>query len=207
MRLPVSLQTESKFTPYQLYKMYVGLKMHFSSTSYDFFKYNGKVRTTEEAFETRKDKYKFVKLSKHKDPAGVLVANFVINQKFWVGQIDDPESERVYTNWLRTQESLSYNFTQEMKKLFDGKSLDDVLAVPDGQHPFLLSAHLRGNVSLESITILQGILNFVPYWNDAIVDPILWVDTRNLITKYSPFMDYDRAAFKQKLGEIVDLMS
>jgi hypothetical protein len=207
MRLPVSLQTENKYTPYQLYRMYLALKLHFTSQSYDIFKYNGKVSASEESFDTRKDKYKFMKLSKHKDPAGVLVANFVQNSKFWVGSIDDPESEKTYLAWLKTQESMTYNFSQEMKKLFDGKSLDAVLYVPEGQHPLLLSKHLRGEVSLESLTILQGIINFIPYWNESIVDPVLWADVRTLITKYSPFLEWNRSDFTKKLGEYVDLTS
>jgi hypothetical protein len=187
--------------------MYLALKLHFSSASYDVFKYNGKVSASEESFDTRKDKYKFVKLSKHKDPAGLLVANFIQNPKFWVGSIDDPESEQVYLQWLKVQESLGYTFSQEMKKLFDGKSMDDVLYVPEGQHPLLLSKHLRGEVSVENIAILQDILNFVPYWDESIADPVLWKEIRMLLLKYKPFLEFSREEYRKKLGQYVDLQS
>jgi hypothetical protein len=206
MRLPVSLQTEGKYTPYQLYKMYLGMKLHFGSASYDIFKYNGKVSASEDSFNTRRDKYKFVKLAKHKDPAGILVANFVLNKNFWVGDVDDPEADRNYKDWLRKQESLSYIFNQEMK-VFDGKTIDDLLYVPDHQHPLLLSKHLRGEVSLESITIISDIVNFVPYWTETIADPVLWAETRATIQKYRPFLEFNRDTFRTTLGKFVDLQS
>lgn len=182
------------------------MKLHFGSASYDLFKYNGKVSASEESFNSRKDKFKFVKLSKHKDPAGVLVANFVLDKNFWVGAIDDPESERNYKEWLKKQESMSYMFSQEMK-VFDGKTIDDLLYVPDHQHPLLLSKHLRGEVSLESITIISDIVNFVPYWNESIADPILWSETRMTIQKYRPFLELNRDSLKKTLGQFVELQS
>jgi hypothetical protein len=147
-----------------------------------------------------------VKLAKHKDPAGVLVANFVLNKQFWVGSIDDPECERVYREWLKKQESLTYNFSQEMK-VFDGKTIDDLLYVPDHQHPLLLSKYLRGEVSLESITIVSDIVNFVPYWDESIADPVLWAETRTLIQKYKPFLELRRETLRSSLGQFVDLQS
>jgi hypothetical protein len=186
--------------------MYLAMKLHFSSTSYDLFKYNGKVSASEESFNSRRDKFKFMKLAKHKDPAGVLVANFIKDKDFWVGAIDDPESERVYKEWLKTQESMGYMFTQEMK-VFDGKTMDDLLYVPDHQHPLLLSKHLRGEVSIESITIIADIVNFVPYWNESIADPILWSETRMTIQKYRPFLELNRDSLRKTLAQFVDLQS
>ena len=52
-------------SPFEAYKLYTAIKNHFTTESYDYFKYNGKVRASEHTFETRKDKYMFYKLSKH----------------------------------------------------------------------------------------------------------------------------------------------
>ena len=43
-------------TGYEAFSLYESLKLHFAKESYDFFKYNGKVSTSVEAFENRKDK-------------------------------------------------------------------------------------------------------------------------------------------------------
>ena len=50
-------------TDYEAYQNYLAMKLHFGG-EYDFHKYNGKVSATLESFEKRKDKFKFVRLSK-----------------------------------------------------------------------------------------------------------------------------------------------
>ena len=49
---------------YNAYKTYVALKNHFTSDSYDYFKYKGRVRVKEESFLKRKDKFYFEKIEK-----------------------------------------------------------------------------------------------------------------------------------------------
>ena len=51
-------------TGYEAYCLYNSLKLHFNSDSYDYFRYNGKISSSIEAFENRKDKYHFYKLSR-----------------------------------------------------------------------------------------------------------------------------------------------
>ena len=76
-------------TDYEAYLNYLALKLHFSS-EYDFHKYNGKVSDTIESFEKRKDKYKFVRLSRKLSDPQILdfyLANF-IRGKEWIGDFD-----------------------------------------------------------------------------------------------------------------------
>ena len=40
-------------TAFESYKMYVALKLHFTTDSYDYFKFNGKTRVSETNFEKR----------------------------------------------------------------------------------------------------------------------------------------------------------
>ena len=50
-------------TGFEVYKMYLALKQHFTKEKYDFYKYNGKVRANEKSFEERRDRYFFLKVS------------------------------------------------------------------------------------------------------------------------------------------------
>ena len=47
---------------YEVYKIYLSLKLHFSKDNYNFFTFNGKSRASLKSFENRKDKYFFKKL-------------------------------------------------------------------------------------------------------------------------------------------------
>jgi hypothetical protein len=64
---------------FAIYMYYLALKRHFT-TDYDFFKYNGKVKSSQQAFENRKDKFFFYKLSKRKDAKEFILANVIADR-------------------------------------------------------------------------------------------------------------------------------
>ena len=51
-------------TGYEAFCLFSSLKLHFTQDQYDFLKYRGKTRTSVEAFENRKDKWQYYKLSR-----------------------------------------------------------------------------------------------------------------------------------------------
>jgi T4 gene Gp59 loader of gp41 DNA helicase/T4 gene Gp59 loader of gp41 DNA helicase C-term len=185
-------------TPYETYQLFLAIKMHFTQPSYDFFKYNGKVRTDHRAFERRRDKYQFFKLSKHRDPLGYLVANFAAgNSGKWIGDFLTDSSERVYDEWLARQQSITYRFKSDLVQFQD--DFREIFRVSHGQHPQLLTSFKRGDVTIETLTILNNLLTFFPTWDKKIEDTILWPSIRDRCLKYAPFIKYD----KQKLKQIV----
>ena len=106
-------------TPFEAYKLYIAIKQHFSSPSYDFFKYNGKVRVSADNFETRKDKYMFYKLSKRDDAMEYLVAILSQHPNVWVGEMFEPKYEQLYKDYLKKKESLTYTFKNDIDNLLD----------------------------------------------------------------------------------------
>lgn len=179
-------------TPFESYKTFLAVKSHFTTDSYDYVKYNGKINASASSFETRKDRYQFYKLSKHKDPLKYLVSNFVDGDLKWIGDLFNDESEKVYTDWLKRQQSLTYVFEQDLNKLLT--NFDDNVIVKNGQHPYLLKQYLRRQVSIETIIILNDILGFFGHWNKKIEDGVLWPSIYKKLNKYKPFFHYD--AFK-----------
>ena len=75
-------------TGYEAFCLYTSLKLHFNSNSYDYFKYHGKVNTSVDAFENRKDKWHFYKLSRRFTNADqgrdYIVANLAHKQVIWI---------------------------------------------------------------------------------------------------------------------------
>lgn len=178
--------------PFEAYQTFLAVKSHFTTDNYDYVKYNGKVSASQTSFETRKDKYQFYKLSKHKDPLKYLVANFVDGDLKWVGDLFNDDSEKVYSEWLKRQQSLSYIFEQDLNKLLT--DFDTNVIVKNGQHPYLLKQYLRRQISIETIIILNDILGFFGHWNKKIEDTVLWPSIYKKLSKYKPFFHYD--AFK-----------
>lgn len=189
-------------TPYESYQLFLAIKMHFTQPSYDFFKYNGKVRTDHRAFERRRDKYQFYKLSKHRDPHGYLIANFSAGHGGkWVGDLLGDDSERVYDEWLARQQSLSYRFKSDICQF--EVDFREVFRVNNGQHPPLLVAFKRGDISVETLAILNNLLTFFPIWDKKIEDTILWPSIRDRCTKYAPFINYDKDKIKQIVKDLL----
>lgn len=187
-------------TPFEAYKLYLALRMHFTQPKFDYFKYNGKVNADINSFNTRRDKFQFAKLAKHRDPQSLIVSNYLTATPKWVGDFLTDESEQHFTDWQRRKESLSYIVSQDLKKLED--DFISFFKVKDGQHPKLLTMYKQGKITIETLTILNDILHFFPIWDIRINDPIIWPNIRDKVIKYRPFLQYDRTKFKPIIKEL-----
>lgn len=181
---------------YEMYIYYLALKRHFTS-SYDYHKYNGKINASITSFETRKDKFFFYKLSKRSDAKDFILANMVNDPKIWIGDIVGEEGEKVFTEWTKKQQSLSYVFKTELGKL--DEDFDSNLITKDGQHPKLLRLHTSGNVSKETLIIIDDLTNVFSYWSKKVLDKIIFPDILNTCNKYKPFLNYDKTKMKNIL--------
>ena len=196
-------------TGYEAFSVFQALKLHFTSDTYDFFKYNGKSRISVDAFENRKDKYHFYKLSRRLIDRDELImfiaANFLHNENIWVGDLLTEESETIYRQRQKVLQSLSYIFENDCRKLFDGiDNPNDFLKVNDGEYPILLTRTLQKDVEIETLCILNSILKFVPHWNKSIGDTIRWPLYNRKIIKYSEFLPKDVNKFKMILKKVIN---
>jgi len=192
---------------YEVYRMYVALKLHFTSESYDYFKFNGKVKTTESKFNVRKDRYFFQKLCNKYNGDMVrdyFVSNFVYDVNSWVGSITRDRGERIYSEWKKKQDSISYLITNEIDYLLDQvDNFDSLFECKQNQHPIILKKYLSKKISLETLIVLDDILNFVNRFDKQISDKLLWPKIKMSMIKYKPFMRCDYKKFKSILKEKV----
>lgn len=186
---------------FEAYKIYVAIKNHFTSKTYDYFKYGGKTKAARSTFEKRNDKYFFHKLSKKKDIVEFLAANFAYgNQVSWVGDFINTEiSEQRYLKFIRTKESLSYIFSQDLDRL--DFEFDSNFQCVDGQHPPLLRLYLQGTISIETLIILDDLLSFSHKWTRRIEEKVIWPQVNHLCKKFRPFMAYDKEKMKKLVLE------
>jgi len=194
-------------TPFEVYKTYLALKNHFTKDSYDYFKYCGKSRASLDSFHKRKDRYFFERMSRQKTDDEIkayFVANFVESsdsQNLWIGEIIR-SGESVYTDWLKKIQSLSYLFKTESEVFIRKDNFESLFDCKNGQHPDLLKKYLQKAVSLETLVILDVILNYSSKFDKKLSDPV-WETVGLKIKKYKPFLNIDESKFKQILKEIV----
>lgn len=184
-------------TSYECYKLYLAIKQHFTKDNYDYFKYNGKVRSNPASFEKRKDKIFFQKLAKHEDVEGFLVANLVINPKSWIKELAySEEAEQNYRDWLKKKQSLTYIFKRELSNLSDDFNSNFTIT-GDNPHPNLLMLYLGGHVSLETLCLLLDLTGAKKYWDSKLEYDIIYDEVKRKIEKYTPFIKVDKEKIKK----------
>lgn len=181
---------------YELYVYYLAIKRHFT-TSYDFFKYNGKVKVSAMSFENRKDKFHFYKMSKDKEARDLILANMLVNPNIWIGEMLDDKAMRTHQEWKKKKQSLTYQFKSDINELND--DFNSNFIVEDGQHPRILKLYNMKRISLETLVIVIDIVGCMGYWNKNISDKIVWPHINTLVSKYRPFLEYDKVKMKQIL--------
>ncbi|BCU93149.1 MAG: hypothetical protein CM15mV1_0900 [uncultured marine virus] len=198
---------KTKVTPFETYQTYLSMKNHFTNRKYDFFTYGGKSRATMTSFNKRKDKYWFEKTSrKYSDQeiTDFLLANFVTAdtpQNLWIGEIIN-SGEKTYADWMKRQQSLTYLFKEQSTELLSEKKLEEVFNCSKG-HPIVLKKYLGGEISLETLTILEKIFSFVKNFDTKLQDPV-WESVSLKIRKYLPFLNINVFNYKKILRDLVD---
>ena len=194
-------------TPFETYRTYLSMKSHFTNPKYDFFKYGGKSRATITAFNKRKDKYWFEKTSrKYSDQEVIdfLLSNFVNAtnpQNLWIGEIIN-SGETTYTQWKMRQQSLTYMFKEQSEKLLSENDLSKVFNCSKG-HPLLLKKYLGGEISLETLSIMEKVFSFKKDFDSKLTDPV-WETVSLKLKKYLPFLNINVFQFKKTLREIIN---
>ena len=193
--------------PADAYRCYLSMKNHFTKDKYDYHKYRGKVRATNEAFYKRKDRFWFEKLARNKSDQEVVdffVSNFITctdPSKLWIGELIK-DGEGRYVEWKKRNQSLSYIFKEETESVFSNGDFDSMFAIDGTRHPQILKEYLRKNISIETLVILNQILGFKENFDSHLKDPV-WETVSMRMKKYSPFLNIDVQRYKQILKRVV----
>lgn len=190
-----------RLSAFDTYCLYLGLKNHFTTERYDFFKYHGKVNATKEHFLTRKDRYSFSKLSRRYDETqmGDFIISNLLNDKNWIGEMLEDEAADRFLDYQKRNQSLSYYFGNELEQL-----MEDITEPKDlfrGDFPELLQKHMENVVSIQTLAILNTFIPFVKSFDKRLETDFLWPKIRRKILKLTPFLSFDRKRTQRMLKE------
>ena len=194
-------------SPYDVYTTYLAMKKHFTDAKFDFFRYNGKTRASVTAFNKRKDKYFFERMSRKLSDDEVkmyFIANFVATENpsaVWVGEIMQ-SGERHYKDLSKKYQSITYTFGQECSTLFEEYTLPQLFDISRG-HPPIIKRYLGGDISIETLTILDMIFGFCAKIDTKLTDPV-WETVSFKVKKYRPFIKIDITKCKTILRNIIN---
>ena len=183
--------------PIDVYLMYCAMKAHFGKTDYNFIKYGGKSRVSRNSFFKRKDRYFFVKLSRKYETENEIrnyfVANFMMEQRGYVANFNDEN----YEKWQNRQNNFYDIFANEIQPLV--KDFNSLFEIKKSEHPKLMKEYLGKRISLETLIILDELVEYSKKWNEHLKDDLLWPDLKKLMNNYKWFLTFDKKQYRINL--------
>ena len=194
---------------FDVYRTYLAMKQHFTKPNFDFFQYDGRVNVKESTYQQRNDFYFFETLARKLTAQEVkeyLLSSFVLAPnpaKVWIGDIKRNGKEK-WAEWQRINQALRYNVEQDLGRIANfidesGCTFNDIFKVQGG-HPPLLRLHLKGQVRLETLMILDMVLGYVLKWDKQMDDPV-WNPLSLKIKKYKPFVSIPVQTYRQLMKD------
>ena len=154
-----------------VYLMYCALKAHFQG-DYDYHKFGGKTKTKRESYYKRKDRFFFAKTAVKYEDTEVLnyfVSNFIPNRSGYIANFTDKN----YETWMNKRAMFYEIFSQEMQPFV--KNFEPLFECESGQHPTLLKEYMGKRISLETMIVLDDLVEFSKRWDKELVwDDFVW---------------------------------
>ena len=192
------------FSGYGAYLLFLAIRTHFDSVRYDFFQMNGKLTANKQSYEKRQDKSIFVKFAKEyntTDLRDFYIAN-ILDDRHYIAEFMDDRAKDAYNNYKRRRQSLSYICANDMGRVFD-QGLREPFIVSHSTYPSIVLLFLRGEVSLETMVILDDFLGYTNKFDTFYQDDVIWPKISKKISKYRPFLKYDKDKMKDILKSVM----
>jgi hypothetical protein len=91
-----------------------------------------------------------------------------------------------------------------MDRIFNQTDIKRSFSASKDRYPDLITLFLRGVVSIETMVILDDLLGFTSKYDKIYYDDSIWPKISRKISKYRPFLKYDKVKMKDILKGIVN---
>lgn len=180
---------------FQAYKFYLASKLHFNSDKYDVFKSRGAVKVTRDSYYRRPDKMIFETLAKKFNEPRELIQYYVSNLAYGNDNLiyTIEESEYNYKQWKKVKQSITKFFKDDLEKILETCEKHSKLYLySSASEPILFKMYLNKEVCIETVTILNSYVEFIPKWKNSHM-MLLWESEIRKIDKSRGFVKFDRA--------------
>lgn len=193
-----------KFSSFEAYRLYISLKNHFTTEKYDFEKYHGKTKLSDDfikKFENRTDRFKYQKLSRLYDKEYLIyfIAANMIEDVFWIDELLTEEAKKRFGKFLKNHESVTYIFESELNLLLESNKFSDLFKVKKETVPIIVNMFLGKRISIHTMIILNDMVNYVKKFDKSLSNDFIWSKVSLKIRKSKPFIQYDDKKIKNIL--------
>lgn len=201
---------------FKAYKYYMAIKLHFTKDNFDVFKNRGNIKGTREAFNARNDRYLFEKLARKypvdKDLIQFFVASFAYGNDTTLYSYE--EAETALLEWQKRKQSITKIFSDDCSTILmtahkNKLKEQDIFYFTSNSYPGILKLYLGKQISIETVRILDDMLNLVETWKQNSSMMFLWENDIRRIEKIKGFVKYDAerigkvfSSFKDEVSEL-----
>ncbi|ATN93210.1 loader of DNA helicase [Salmonella phage Melville] len=188
-----------------VYLLYLMLKNHFAGR-YDVIKYNWRMRVSDKAYQKRRDKYFFEKLSekyKLKELAIIFMSNLVANQDAWIGDISDADALVFYREYIGKLKMIKSTFEEDVRNIYyfskkvEVKTLNEIFVYNNKINTSYVFKLLQSSIiSFETFIILDSFLDIINN-HDQATDNLVWSNYSTKLNAYKKILDVDALEAKQ----------
>jgi hypothetical protein len=199
-------------TGFKAFRYYLALKLHFNNDKFNVFENRGNVKYSYENFNSRNDRHIFEKLARKfdsdKELIQFLVANFAYGHDNMIFAVE--EANEYYLEWQKRKQSITRIFkddlnTIELESQKNVLSLDQIINFTLNEYPSIIKLYLGKKISIESVSILNDLLAFIPKWKqNKSAMLILEADIRK-IEKVKGFVKYEPEKIKPIFNEFITI--
>jgi len=199
-------------TGFKAFRYYLALKLHFNNDKYNVFENKGNIKYSYENFNSRNDRHIFEKLARKfdtdKDLIQFLVANFAYGHDNMIFAIE--EANEYYLEWQKRKQSISRIFkddlnTIELESQKNALSIDQIINFTLNEYPSIIKLYLGKKIAIESISILNDLLDFIPKWKQNPSGMLILESDIRRIEKLKGFVKYEQDKIKPIFNEFITI--
>lgn len=185
-------RSESQF---DTYRTYLAVRLHFGSGSYDYFKYNGKVKSSVVSFLGSNNRQKFVRLDSKLNTLGInkldfFVANFIADKHG--SALYNQRGVDLYKEYKNFKETQSIFFDKDLQTILKNNGTDffpAAWAIKNQSTPtILLDLYMQDDISIYSFCLMAELFNLIPVYDMVYQDIFFWAEASTKIKKAHQFI-------------------
>lgn len=199
-----------------VYMLYLMMKNHFNGR-YDCVKYCWRCKVSDSAFNKRRDRFYFTKLSEKytlRELYYLFLANLVANPDAWVGEIVDVDAKGFYMEYIGKIKDAVTRFDDDIKSLVyfsekRGVTLKQLIKYnPETETSGIFKLLQNRIISFETFMLLDSFLNIIDE-HDSVAKDLIWQTYSVKLKAYRKLLNIDagKAArqFKKTVLECKEL--
>jgi hypothetical protein len=137
-----------------------------------------------------------------------MVSNFAYGHDNMIFAIE--EANEYYLEWQKRKQSITRVFkddlnTIELESQKNALSLDQIINFTLNEYPSIIKLYLGKKISIESISILNDLLAFIPKWKQNKSGMLILETDIRRIEKVKGFVKYEQERIKPIFNEFITI--